>query len=94
MNVSNAFNMVICEHLKDCPFPLSVYTTLERTQREQGGQEISLVSIKATELILTIDRMVTAQQLHSPVTVSLWIRCRNTQNASKGLWIERQLIAD
>ena len=51
MNVSNAFNMVICEHLKNFPLPLSVYTALERTHREQGGQEISLVSIKETELV-------------------------------------------
>lgn len=71
-----------------------MYTQLWKEHTETGGQEISLVSIKATELILTIDRMVTAQQLHSPVTISLWIKCRNTQNASKGLWIERQLIAD
>lgn len=62
MNVGNEFNMVIHEHLKDFSLSQNVYTELERTHRHLAGkgERLSIVAIRAAELILATDRMVTA----------------------------------
>lgn len=62
MNVGNEFNMVIHEHLKDFSLSQNGYTDLERTPRHLTGkgEKLSIVAIRATELILATDRTVTA----------------------------------
>lgn len=60
MNVGNAFNKVIHEHLNDFSFTKYIHSFGKSTWTAGRRERISVVAFRATKLILATDRMVIA----------------------------------